>query len=165
MDRSPLLERLKCGGFEMATKVSPPRELEVRDLMTDRVFTLKPTDTLEELYELMDEKHVRHVPIVDREGDLVGLVTHRDLSRSVLGPQEGLPLNVQEEILRRRKVREIMATEVDTIEPDEPLEEAAEMLLENKIGCVPVVEGEHLVGILTEADFVRFYCERGARRA
>ena len=149
----------------MATRVSPPRELEGRDLMTDKVFTLKTTDTLEELYELMDEKHVRHVPIVDREGDLVGLVTHRDLSRSALGPQEGLPLNVQEEILRRRKVREIMATEVDTIEPDEPLEVAAEMLLENKIGCVPVVEGEHLVGILTEADFVRFYLERaGGRR-
>jgi CBS domain-containing membrane protein len=109
----------------------------------------------------MDEKHVRHVPIVDREGDLVGLVTHRDLSRSVLGPQEGLPLNVQEEILRRRKVREIMATEVDTIEPDEPLDEAAEMLLENKIGCLPVVEGEHLVGILTEADFVRYFLELG----
>jgi CBS domain-containing membrane protein len=144
----------------MVTKVSPTRALEVRDLMTERVFTLKPGDTLEELYELMDEKHVRHVPIVDREGDLVGLVTHRDLSRSALGPQEGLPLNVQEEILRRRKIREIMSTEVDTIEPDKRLEEAAEMLLENKIGCLPVVEGEHLVGILTEADFVRYYVEK-----
>ena len=142
-------------------KAAQKRTLEVRDLMTPKVFTLKPTDTLEALYELMDEKHVRHVPIVDREGDLVGLVTHRDLSRSVLGPQEGLPLNVQEEILRRRKVREIMATEVDTIEPDEPLDEAAEMLLENKIGCLPVVEGEHLVGILTEADFVRYFLELG----
>jgi CBS domain-containing membrane protein len=143
----------------MATKVSQVRALEVRDLMTPKVFTLKPSDSLEELYELMDDKHVRHVPIVNREGDLEGLVTHRDLSRSVLGPQEGLPLSVQEDLLRRRKVREIMATEVDTIEPDEPLEEAAEMLLENKIGCLPVVEGEHLVGILTEADFVRYYVE------
>lgn len=142
-------------------KAAQKRTLEVRDLMTPKVFTLKPNDTLEALYELMDEKHVRHVPIVDREGDIVGLVTHRDLSRSVLGPQEGLPLNVQEEILRRRKVREIMATEVDTIEPDEPLDEAAEMLLENKIGCLPVVEGEHLVGILTEADFVRYFLELG----
>jgi len=148
----------------MATKVFPTRALEVRDLMTEKVFTLKPGDTLEELYELMDDKHVRHVPVVDREGDLVGLVTHRDLSRSALGPQEGLPLNVQEEILRRRKVREIMATEVDTIEPDEPLEDAAGMLLENKIGCVPVVEGEHLVGILTEADFVRYYVENRGKR-
>jgi CBS domain-containing membrane protein len=142
-------------------KAAQKRTLEVRDLMTPKVFTLKPTDTLEALYELMDEKHVRHVPIVDREGDIVGLVTHRDLSRSVLGPQEGLPLNVQEEILRRRKVREIMATEVDTIEPDEPLDEAAAMLLENKIGCLPVVEGEHLVGILTEADFVRYFLQLG----
>ncbi len=141
--------------------VTQVRTKEVRDLMTPKVFTLKPGDSLEALYELMNEKHVRHVPIVDREGDLVGLVTHRDLSRTVLGPQEGLPLSVQEDLLRRRRVREIMATEVDTIEPDEPLEEAAEMLLENKIGCLPVVEGEHLVGILTEADFVRYFLERG----
>jgi CBS domain-containing membrane protein len=145
----------------MAMSVTQVRTKEVRDLMTPKVFTLKPGDSLEALYELMDEKHVRHVPIVDREGDLVGLVTHRDLSRTVLGPQEGLPLSVQEDLLRRRRVREIMATEVDTIEPDEPLEEAAEMLLENKIGCLPVVEGEHLVGILTEADFVRYFLERG----
>jgi len=146
---------------EMAMSVTQVRTKEVRDLMTPKVFTLKPGDSLEALYELMNEKHVRHVPIVDREGDLVGLVTHRDLSRTVLGPQEGLPLSVQEDLLRRRRVREIMATEVDTIEPDEPLEEAAEMLLENKIGCLPVVEGEHLVGILTEADFVRYFLERG----
>jgi CBS domain-containing membrane protein len=143
--------------MKAATRPSGPA---VGDLMTSKVFTLGPGDTLEKLYELMDERHVRHVPIVDREGDLVGLVTHRDLSRSVLGPQEGLPLSVQEEILRRRRVREIMATEVDTIEPDKPLEEAAETLLDNKIGCLPVVEGEHLVGILTEADFVRYFLER-----
>lgn len=142
-------------------RTSLARTLEVRDLMTPKVFTLKPADSLEDLYELMDDKHVRHVPIVDREGDLVGLVTHRDLSRSVLGPQEGLPLSVQEDILRRRRVREIMATEVDTIEPDAPLQSAAEILLESKIGCLPVVEGDHLVGILTEADFVRYYLQGG----
>ena len=132
-----------------------PRPAEVRDLMTDRVFTVGPADDLESLCDLMDAHHVRHVPIVDREGDIVGLVTQRDLARSALGAQEFLPLSLQQEILRRRKVREIMATEVETIEPDEGLRVAAEMLLENKIGCLPVVEGEHLVGILTESDFVR----------
>jgi len=137
-----------------------PRPAEVRDLMTDRVFTLGPADDLESLYDLMDTHHVRHVPIVDRDGDIVGLVTQRDLARSALGAQELLPLSVQQEILRRRKVREIMATEVETIEPDEGLRVAAEMLLENKIGCLPVVEGEHLVGILTESDFVRLALER-----
>jgi len=138
----------------------PVREAEVRDLMTDHVFTLLPVDDLEALYDLMDAHHVRHVPIVDRDGDLVGLVTQRDLARSALGSQDVLPLSVQQEILRRRKVREIMATEVETVEPDESLRAAAEMLLENKIGCLPVVEGTHLVGILTESDFVRHYTIR-----
>lgn len=135
------------------------RPKQVRDLMTDNVFTLRPHDDLASLYDLMDSKHIRHVPIVDREKELVGLVTHRDLSRSALGPQEDAPLSLQREMLRRRKVREIMATEVDTIEPDEDLRVAAEMLMENKIGCLPVVEGTHLVGILTESDFVRHYVE------
>jgi len=103
---------------------------------------------------------VRHVPVVDREGELVGLVTHRDLARGVLGRTQELPIGVEEDLLRRRRVGEIMVTEPDTIEPETPLREAAEIMLENKIGCLPVTEGTHLVGILTEADFVRDYLER-----
>jgi CBS domain-containing protein len=135
------------------------RPTQVRDLMTDTVFTLRPQDDLAALYDLMDARHIRHVPIVDRERDLVGLVTHRDLSRSALGPREDAPLSLQREVLRRRKVREIMATEVDTVDPDEDLRVAAQMLIENKLGCLPVVEGTHLVGILTESDFVRHYVQ------
>ena len=137
------------------------RERLVRDLMTEKVFTLKLKDDLATLYDLMDSKHVRHVPIVDSEGELVGLVTDRDLSRSALGAVEELPLSVERDILRRRRIRDIMATEPDTIEPDATLREAAEILLENKVGCLPVVEGLHLVGIITEADFVRDFLERG----
>ncbi len=144
-----------------ASRKAAPRERLVRDLMTERVFTLKGRDDLAALYDLMDSRHVRHVPVVDSEGELVGLVTDRDLSRSALGAVEELPLSVERDILRRRRVRDIMATEPDVIEPDATLREAAEMLLENKVGCLPVVEGLHLVGILTEADFVRDYLERG----
>ena len=133
------------------------RPAEVRDLMTDHVYTLGPNDDLESLYELMETHHVRHVPVADRDGDIVGLVTQRDLARRALGAQEDLPLSMQQEILRRHRIREIMSTEVDTVEPDESLKAAAELLIENKIGCLPVVEGEHLVGILTESDFVRLY--------
>ena len=140
------------------------RTAEVRDLMTDRVFTLRAKDDCEALHDLMDTHHVRHVPIVDKEGDLVRLVTQRDLARNALGAQDTLPLSMQQEILRRRKVREIMATEVETVEPDADLEMAAQMLLENKIGCLPVVEGKHVVGILTESDFVRRYVEMGDGR-
>jgi len=139
-----------------------PRRETVRDLMTDRVYTLGPQDDLEELLELMDDHRIRHVPVVDRDGDLVGLVSQRDLARGALGPQDALPLSVQQELLRRRKVREIMSTEIETVDPDVALDAAAQMMLESKIGCLPVVEGEHLVGILTEADFVRCYLEKRA---
>ena len=109
----------------MRGNVNPAvRTPEVRDLMTEHVYTLRATDDLEALSDLMDTHRVRHVPVVDRDGDLVGLVTHRDLARSALGAQEALPLSVQQEILRRRSVREIMATEVDTVEPDEALASA-----------------------------------------
>jgi CBS domain-containing protein len=133
----------------------------VRDLMTEKVFTLSPSDNLVALEDLMDARHVRHVPIVDREGDLVGLVTHRDLSRSFLGRLDDLPVSVERDLLRGRRIREIMTTEPETVEPDASLKEAASILFENKIGCLPVVEGLHLVGILTEADFVRDFLERG----
>ena len=136
------------------------RERLVRDLMTEKVFTLNGRDDLAALYDLMDSRHVRHVPIVDSEGELVGLVTDRDLSRTALGAVEELPLSVERDILRRRRIRDIMATEPDTIEPDSSLREAAGMLLESKVGCLPVVEGLHLVGIITEADFVRDFLER-----
>jgi len=136
-------------------------ERQVRDLMTERVFTLRENDRLLDLEELMSSRHVLHVPIVDREGELVGLVTHRDLARGVLGRIDDLPIGVEEDLLRRRRVGEIMVTEPETIEPDTALREAAEIMLENKIGCLPVTEGTRLVGILTEADFVRDYLERG----
>jgi CBS domain-containing membrane protein len=144
-----------------ARKGRGARERVVRDLMTERVYTLKSRDDLESLYDLMDSRRVRHVPIVDNDGELVGLVTDRDLSRTALGAVEELPLSVERDILRRRRIRDIMVTEPDTIEPDASLADAAEMLLENKIGCLPVVEGLHLVGIITEADFVRDFLERG----
>ena len=136
------------------------RERLVRDLMTERVFTLGPSDSLVALEDLMDARKVRHVPIVDREGDLVGLVSHRDLARGALGRLDELPISVERDVLRARRVREIMTTEPQTVDPDTPLSEAASLLLENKIGCLPVVEGLHLVGILTEADFVRDYRDR-----
>jgi CBS domain-containing protein len=136
------------------------RERLVRDLMTEKVYTLRPTDSIVALEDLMDSRRVRHVPIVDRDGELLGLVSDRDLSRRMLGRLEDLPMSVERDVLRGRRVREIMTCEPETIEPDATLREAAETLLENKIGCLPVVEGAHLVGILTEADFVRDHLER-----
>lgn len=142
-------------------KSLPPktRTVLVRDLMTSDVVTLKPTDDLAVVYDRMADEHIRHMPIVDRDGDLVGLVTDRDLSRLAMGSQQDMPLSFERDMLHRRRIREIMSTEVETVEPDQELRDAALLLLENKIGCLPVVEGRHVVGILTESDFVRHYLE------
>jgi CBS domain-containing membrane protein len=142
------------------------QSLHVRDLMTESVITLKIDDNLATLYDLMDSGHVRHVPVVDRDGDLVGLVSHRDLLAHALSQETDLPMSVQRDILGGIRVEEIMTSDVETTHPDADIREAAQTMLENKYGCLPVMEGAHLVGILTESDFVRFVAERvGGPRA
>ncbi len=137
----------------------------VRDLMTPNPYTLAPRDTLAALYDLMDAHRVRHVPIVDADGELVGLLTHTDLAMAALGSLSDLPLSQERDLLQRRRIREVMVTEVETIDPDASLVGAAQTLFENKIGCLPVVEGSRLVGILTESDFVRRFVEKSAKMA
>jgi len=136
------------------------RTLHVADLMTESVATLKPGDSIAALNDLMTARHVRHVPIVDSDGDLVGLVSHRDLLRAVLSSAADLPISAQRAILQHLRVEEIMIQDPETTEPGTDLREAAQIMLENKYGSLPVVEGSRLVGILTEADFIRFVAER-----
>ena len=136
--------------------------LRVRDLMTDQVLSVHPGDTVDKIYDAMSERSIRHIAVIDDEGDLVGVVTHRDLLRHALIERSDLPLFVQRALLKRTKVEEIMTSEVETAEPDLPLAEAAHIMFENKFGCLPVVEGWRVVGILTESDFVRYFSCRFA---
>lgn len=132
----------------------------VRDLMTDPVHTAHPHQDLADLRDLLYDHDIRHVPVVDAEGDLVGLVSERDLLRNVLTDQADVPLSVRDQAMRARTVREIMTEEVQTVDPDDTLQEAAQLLIDNKFGCLPVTEGSRLVGILTQSDFVRHFAEK-----
>lgn len=130
-------------------------KLLVNGLMTEEVFALRPEDDLATLQDLMTARRVRHVPIVDGGGDLVGLVTHRDLLRHSLIEQEGTPGFAERALLTSIKASDIMTRRLETVSPDDDIREAAQIMIRRKIGCLPVVEGRRLVGILTEADFVR----------
>ena len=130
--------------------------LQVQDLMTDHVFSVRENEDLAKLTSLMEDIHVRHVPVVDEEGILRGLVSHRDLLSSVLYAQQDLPQNELQELLKSMTVQEIMVEGVETAEAGQDIVEAGNIMLDNKLGCLPVVEGDRLVGILTEADFVKF---------
>ena len=133
------------------------KDLRVRDLMTGHVVSVRPSDPVDKIHDAMTERSIRHVAVIDKDGELVGVVSHRDLLRRALIERADLPLFVQRAVLRRTRVDEVMTSEVETIEPDQPLAEAAQVMFDNKIGCLPVVDGWRVVGILTESDFVKFF--------
>lgn len=129
--------------------------LVVNDLMSQDVFTLRATQTLADVRDLMDAGHLRHVPIVDDEGDFVGLLTHRDLLRHTVSSLADIPDRERIDLDHRIPIAEVMTRAIVTARPDMDLREAITILLTNKYGCLPVVVGSRLVGILTEADFLK----------
>ena len=131
------------------------KELKVRDVMTADPTTLKRNDKLTLADDIMTLGRVRHLPVVDDDDQtVVGIVTQRDLFRDALAQALGYGRHAQRKLLDTLSVKDVMATEVVTASPDASLVEAAKILTERKIGCLPVVENGKLVGILTEGDFV-----------
>lgn len=144
----------------MMAGTAPPRiRITVRDLMTEQLFTVGPHDDLATVRDLMVEHRVRHIPVVEADGNLVGLVTHRDLLRHSLIEQEDIPGYVEEAVLEQVEVCEVMTSSPDVVTADADIREAAQVMLDRKYGCLPVVEGKRLIGILTEADFVRLMAQ------
>jgi CBS domain-containing membrane protein len=131
------------------------KELKVRDVMTADPTTLKRNDKLTLADDIMRLGRVRHLPVVDDDDQtVVGIVTQRDLFRDALAQALGYGRHAQRKLLDTLSVKDVMATEVITASPDASLVEAAKILTERKIGCLPVVANGKLVGILTEGDFV-----------
>jgi CBS domain-containing membrane protein len=127
----------------------------IADIMTKDVFTLHATQTLALARFLMNLKHVRHIPIVEDDNRFVGLLTHRDLLAYTISIIADPEQNDQEEMDLYIHIIKVMKTKVITAGPGMALRDAIPILLENKYGCLPVVSDEKLVGIVTEADFLR----------
>jgi acetoin utilization protein AcuB len=131
----------------MSTSSGKVRMLLVKDAMTHEVVVLPPQTTAGEALALCRERRIRHLPVLEG-GRLVGIVSDRDLRSAT--PALGDPARA--EALGRIVVSEIMASDVTTARPEDPIEEAANAMRERKIGCLPVVEDGALVGILTSSD-------------
>lgn len=129
--------------------------LRIKDIMTNEVFVLHATQTLELVRSLMRIKHVRHVPIVEPDNTFVGLMTHRDLLAQTISHLADVDDSEQEYLDRHIHIMNIMKTDVLTVNPQMDVCEAISLLLENKYGCLPVVDEGKLVGIVTEADFMK----------
>ena len=131
------------------------RMVRVKDLMTTEVFTLKQGDSLRMARSLMSLARIRHIPIVNDEQMFLGIITHRDILGATISKFADVDESVQDEIDAGIPISEIMRYDAATIGPEALLRDAAEILLHHKYGCLPVVENGKLIGILTEADFLK----------
>lgn len=130
--------------------------MKVRDLMSAEVATVRRNDQLLIADDLMRLGRIRHTPVLDDDTEeVVGVLSQRDLFRGALARALGYGQHAQQKVLGMLLVKDVMTTDPVTVRPDAALAEAARLMLERKIGCLPVVEDGKLVGILTESDFVR----------
>jgi acetoin utilization protein AcuB len=136
----------------------------VRDRMTKHPLTIREDDSVTDAHKYMEQQNVRHLPVVDRSGQMIGLVVEEDLLKAE--PSAATSLSVWEihNLLSRLQVKDVMVTDVITTTEDTPIEEAAHLLLDHKIGCLPVMRESRLVGIITESDMFRTFMELFAAR-
>ena len=133
--RWPLIENSDSDEWEHGYRT-------VGQFMSTDLFTVSPDDLIDLAASVMDWRHIRHVPVEDKEGRLVGLITHRGLLRMMISNT------------KLTTVREIMVKDPVTVCPSTSSLEAMEIMRNNRLGCLPVVEGDQLVGIITSYDFL-----------
>ncbi len=135
--------------------------IKVGDLMTKELITLKADDDLPKADELMRLNRLRHLPVVDGK-KLAGLITHRDLLRlqTELLARLGNTGDADEEVFIPLSARDLMNEDVATTTSDTSAVDAAKRLLSQRYGCLPVVDGDELVGIITESDFLKWSIEQ-----
>lgn len=125
----------------------------VRDHMTPDPIVLAPEDTLRKARQLMEEHHLRRFPVLE-DGKLVGIVTDRDVRSAGMSSAVVQERRYVEYVLDRIQVGGIMTPHPITVNPETSLKEAAGIILEKKIGGLPVVDGDELVGMITETDLI-----------
>ena len=124
--------------------------------MKTKVVTISVDDTLWTVNEIMELGSVRHLPVV-QSGKLVGVVSQRDLLRASLSSVMGLSGDEQQVFLEGVKIAEVMSAEPVAVSPDDSVHEAARTMAGRKIGCLPVVQGGELIGIVTETDVLAYF--------
>ena len=131
--------------------------MTIRELMTGGLITVHREIPVLEARDLMVKERIRHLLVTDVGGALVGIVTDRDIRLNL--PSQATSLSVWEinHLLTKLTVGQVMTQSVITIGPDRPARDGAQLMLEHKIGALPVLDGGHLVGIITETDIVRAF--------
>lgn len=136
----------------------------VEERMSHPVITTHTDVAILDAYDLMQKENIRRLPVVDRKGNLVGMVSEREILQA--SPSQATSLSIWElnYLMAKVTVDEIMTGDVITVEADTPLEEAALLMADHKIGGLPVMKAGKMVGIVTETDLFKVFLElMGAR--
>ncbi len=137
----------------------------VRERMTPNPITATPETSVRDAMQLMHEKKIRRLPVVDDRGQLIGIVSEKDLLYASPSPVTSLNVWEIQDLLYKLKVQKVMTTRVITVGEDQPLEDAARMMEDANIGGLPVMRGKQLVGIITESDLFKAFLQfLGGRR-
>ncbi len=137
----------------------------VKDCMTRNPIILSPSDSLRTARELMAQKHIRHLPVVDAKDALVGLLTDRDLRRLELSPLVPGANDANHTLMAETLVERAMLKSPITVTSSMPLLDAVSIMLQKKYGALPVVDDGHLVGVLSQIDCLRVLHEALSRVA
>jgi CBS domain-containing protein len=131
--------------------------MKIRELMTGGVITVSREVPVLEARDLMARERIRHLLVTDGGGALAGIVTDRDIRLNLPSRATSLSVGEISYLLSKLTVGEIMTRSVITIGPDSAAREGARLMLDHKIGALPVLDDGHLVGIITETDIVRAF--------
>jgi acetoin utilization protein AcuB len=131
--------------------------MRVRELMTGALITVPPDTPVLDARHLMVEKRIRHLLVTSESGELRGIITDRDIRLNL--PSQATSLTVWElnYLLTRLTVGKVMTESLITVGPDRQARDAAQLMLDHRIGALPVMDGGHLVGIVTETDLLRAF--------
>jgi acetoin utilization protein AcuB len=136
----------------------------VRDRMSHPVITVTPQESLDDAWKIMTEERISRLPVVDKRGKLVGIISEKQILR--YSPSAATTLDVFEiqGVMNSMTVERVMTKDVITISPETPIEEAARIMADNEISGIPVMNGDSLVGIIAESDLFKTFLEvLGAR--
>ncbi len=137
----------------------------VKERMSRNPITIKPDTPVTEAQAMMKREKIHHLPVVDRDGRLVGIVAEKDLLYASPSPATTLSVYEIASLLAKLTVNKVMSSKPQTVTEDVPLEEAARIMADRNIGGLPVMRGTTLVGIITESDLFRVFIELfGARQ-
>ncbi len=131
----------------------------VKERMSSPIIAIDPNMPIMEALKLMQDKNIRRTPILDKKGNLIGIVSDKDLLNAA--PSDATTLSVWEMnyLLAQVKVKDVMTKKVLTVTEDTPIEEAAYIMVQNKIGGMPVMRGSQVVGLITETDLFKIFLE------